>query len=178
MRSIRTTGRSSTRFTTQACSRASGRPSPCWTAGTGGFSTGRSTKRTWTASSQTSRPLPTSRCTSPSPTKPGAIPRRPPELFRPGPRPDEWDEGTWRPFLDLEASVRLPGRDHQDLPAARTDGGDDPPARRELKPPRIRDVGSARGRHDAVVGGALGVAETAVPDHDGHGRYANPGQVR
>src|SRR5438876_10020117 len=170
MRSIRTTGRSSMRSTTQAYYRASGRPSPSWTAGTGGFSTGRSTKRTWTVSSQTSRPLPTSRCTSPSPTKAGAIPRRPPELFRPGPRPDERDERTWRAFADLEASVRLPGRDHQDLPAARTDGGDAPPTRRELQPPRIRDVGSARRGHDAVVGGALGIAEAAVPDHDGHRR--------
>src|SRR5437867_2626587 len=80
------------------------------------------------------------------------------------------DRKVFYALHDLEASVRLPGRGHQDQPAARTDGGDDPPARRELKPPRIRDVGSARGRHDAVVGGALGVAETAVPDHDGHGR--------
>src|SRR2546426_67514 len=119
------TGRCPTRSTTPACSRASGRPYRCWTAGTGGSSIGRSTKRTWTASWQTSRRHPKSRCTSRSPTKHGATPPPARESRRPSARPDERDEGARRSFPEVEASIGLPGCNDQHLSAPRADGGDD-----------------------------------------------------
>src|SRR5438093_4039232 len=178
MRSTRTTGKSSTRSTTPACCRASGRPSPCWTAETGGSSTGPSTKPISTAFWWTSRPLPRSRSTTRSPTKRGAIRRRARELDRPGPRPHERHEGTRRSLSDLQFAVRLPGRDDEDLPAPRADRSDDPSTRRELVLPRIRNLRGARGRQDAVVRSPLGIAEAAIADDDGHGREARLGEVR
>src|SRR3989449_5824982 len=178
MRSIRMTGRCSTRSTTPACSRASGRPYRCWTAGTGGSSIGRSTKRTWTASWQTSRPRLRTRCTSRSPTKHGATPPPARELRRPSARPDERDEGARRSFPEVEASIGLPGCNDQHLSAPRADGGDDASSGRELKSPRIRDFGGTRRRHDDVVWTALGVPETAISDHHGHAGKAGASKIR
>src|SRR3989442_14003661 len=172
------TGRCSTRSTTPACSRASGRPYRCWTAGTGGSSIGRSTKRTWTASWQTSRPRLRTRCTSRSPTKHGATPPPARELRRPSARPDERDEGARRSFPEAEASTRLPGCNDQHLSAPRADGGDDASSGRELKSPRIRDFGGTRRRHDDVVWTALGVSETPISDHHGHVGKPGAGKVR
>src|SRR6266704_5587468 len=106
----------------------------------------------------TSRPLPRSQYTSLSPTKPGAVRRRPRELVRPRPRPDERHERARRSFSNLEAAVGHPGCNDQDLPAPRADRGDDSSARRELVPPRLRDLRGACGRQDAVVRSPLGIA--------------------
>src|SRR2546428_3390625 len=172
------TGRCSTRSTTPACSRASGRRYRCLMAGTGGSSIGRWTKRTWTASWRTSRRRLKNRCTSRSPTRHGATPHPARELRRPSARPDEWDEGARRSFPDVEASIGLPGRNDQHLSAPRANWGDDAAAGRELKSPRIRDFGSTRRRHDDVVWTALGVPETAISDHHGHARKAAAGKIR
>src|SRR3989454_3869038 len=126
----------------------------------------------------TSRPLPKSRSTTRSRTKPGAIRRRAPKLARPGPRADERHEGTWRSFPSLEAAVDPPGRDDQDLPAPRADRGDDSSTRRKLVPPWIRNLRGTCGRQDAVIRSPLGIAEAAIADDDGHGREARPSEVR
>src|SRR3989449_2961094 len=126
----------------------------------------------------TSRPLPRSRSTTLSPTKPGAIRRRARELGRPGPRADERHEGTWRSLSDLQFAVRLPGRDDEDLPAPRADRSDDSSTRRELVLPGIRNLRRACGRQDAVVRSPLGIAEAAIADDDGHGGETRPSEVR
>src|SRR2546425_3485774 len=178
MRSIRMTGRCFTHSTTPACSRASGRPYRCWTAGTGGSSIGRSMKRTWTASSRTSRRRLRNRCTTRSPTKRGAT--RPPvrELRRPGARPDERDEGAWGAFPDVEASIGLLGCNDQHLSAPRANRGDGGSAGRQLKPPWIRDFGGPRGRDADVVRTAAGVTEAPIPDNHGHSGKAGASKIR